>query len=379
MQISLTKEKIKEIMKIKNPKVTLADEARAGVKEEIRSGFLDWLFQFSVTGDDGELYSVGGSILSLALEKLDVVSINWTKGKGHVEQLPNSIYKIGRFPGMEFRRLLRKPQGTLQIKKEENKVTVTCGEEYKVECFEDNSWHLTIDTLDGEYKADLYHKPHGYPLWYGREEPSLLTQHSVTYGYNWAGDVEGSLFIRGKEVKVKGLGIRERYVAVDSSAAELGGWEDWGWVSFNEIHSSLYDMRLGMKDFAVYDLQTQKYYPEGKMTIVHEDWAFVREYDGFIPSTYKIKIEVEDGIYQAEAHVGNVTTWGVTFKVPDYPVATLTFDSVEGSFTYKDGTVKKLSGGRGTISVRQWHAYPNLLPRELYSDEIKKGEKFDTL
>lgn len=379
MQISLTKEKIKEIMKIKNPKVTLADEARAGVKEEIRSGFLDWLFQFSVTGDDGELYSVGGSILSLALEKLDVVSINWTKGKGHVEQLPNSIYKIGRFPGMEFRRLLRKPQGTLQIKKEENKVTVTCGEEYKVECFEDNSWHLTIDTLDGEYRADLYHKPHGYPLWYGREEPSLLTQHSVTYGYNWAGDVEGSLFIRGKEVKVKGLGIRERYVAVDSSAAELGGWEDWGWVSFNEIHSSLYDMRLGMKDFAVYDLQTQKYYPEGKMTIVHEDWAFVREYDGFIPSTYKIKIEVEDGIYQAEAHVGNVTTWGVTFKVPDYPVATLTFDSVEGSFTYKDGTVKKLSGGRGTISVRQWHAYPNLLPRELYSDEIKKGEKFDTL
>ncbi|HOJ08162.1 MAG TPA: hypothetical protein PKX68_11470 [Ignavibacteriaceae bacterium] len=375
----MTKEKIKEIMKIKNPKVTLADEARAGVKEEIRSGFLDWLFQFSVTGDDGELYSVGGSILSLALEKLDVVSINWTKGKGHVEQLPNSIYKIGRFPGMEFRRLLRKPQGTLQIKKEENKVTVTCGEEYKVECFEDNSWHLTIDTLDGEYKADLYHKPHGYPLWYGREEPSLLTQHSVTYGYNWAGDVEGSLFIRGKEVKVKGLGIRERYVAVDSSAAELGGWEDWGWVSFNEIHSSLYDMRLGMKDFAVYDLQTQKYYPEGKMTIVHEDWAFVREYDGFIPSTYKIKIEVEDGIYQAEAHVGNVTTWGVTFKVPDYPVATLTFDSVEGSFTYKDGTVKKLSGGRGTISVRQWHAYPNLLPRELYSDEIKKGEKFDTL
>lgn len=366
-------------MKIKNPKVTLADEARAGVKEEIRSGFLDWLFQFSVTGDDGELYSVGGSILSLALEKLDVVSINWTKGKGHVEQLPNSIYKIGRFPGMEFRRLLRKPQGTLQIKKEENKVTVTCGEEYKVECFEDNSWHLTIDTLDGEYKADLYHKPHGYPLWYGREEPSLLTQHSVTYGYNWAGDVEGSLFIRGKEVKVKGLGIRERYVAVDSSAAELGGWEDWGWVSFNEIHSSLYDMRLGMKDFAVYDLQTKKYYPEGKMTIVHEDWAFVREYDGFIPSTYKIKIEVEDGIYQAEAHVGNVTTWGVTFKVPDYPVATLTFDSVEGSFTYKDGTVKKLSGGRGTISVRQWHAYPNLLPRELYSDEIKKGEKFDTL
>lgn len=31
-------------MKIENPKVTLADEARNGVVEEVRSGFLDWLF-----------------------------------------------------------------------------------------------------------------------------------------------------------------------------------------------------------------------------------------------------------------------------------------------------------------------------------------------
>ena len=30
-------------MKINNPKVTLADDARVGVKEELRSGFLDWL------------------------------------------------------------------------------------------------------------------------------------------------------------------------------------------------------------------------------------------------------------------------------------------------------------------------------------------------
>ncbi|WP_028296286.1 hypothetical protein [Olivibacter sitiensis] len=366
-------------MKIKNPKVTLADEARNGVEEDVRSGFLDWLFQFSVTGDDGELYSVGGSILSLALEKLDVVSMNWTKGKGHVEQLTNSIYKLGRFPGMQFERLLRKPQGTLTIQKEENKVVVTCGDEYRVECFEDNSWHLVLDSLDGVYKADLYHRPQGYPLWYGREEPSYLTQHSITYGYNWVGDVEGSLFIEGKEVKVKGLGIRERYVAVDSSAAELGGWEDWGWVSFNEIHASLYDMRLGMKDFSIYDLQTRKYYPEGKMTIGHEDWAFVREYDGFVPTVYKIRIEVEDGVYEVKAHVCNVTTWGVTYKVPDYPVATLTFDKVEGSFLFKDGTVKELTGGRGVLSVRQWHAYPNILPRELYNDDVKEGERFDTL
>ena len=53
--------------------------------------------------------------------------------------------------------------------------------------------------------------------------------------------------------------------------------------------------------------------------------------------------------------------------------------TVEGKFTYHDGTVRHLTGGRGTMSIRQWHAYPNILPRELYSDEVKTGEKFDTL
>ena len=47
--------------------------------------------------------------------------------------------------------------------------------------------------------------------------------------------------------------------------------------------------------------------------------------------------------------------------------------------TYNDGTVRELTGGRGSLSVRQWHAYPNILPRELYSDEQLTGEKFQTL
>lgn len=41
-------------MKISNPQVTLADDARIGVREEVRQGFLDWLMRFVVQGDDGE-------------------------------------------------------------------------------------------------------------------------------------------------------------------------------------------------------------------------------------------------------------------------------------------------------------------------------------
>ena len=367
------------MVKIENPTVTLADEARTGVKEDVRSGFLDWLTSFVVTGDDGENYVCGGSILSLAVEQLDIVSIGLSKGYGKAQQLTSSIYKVGRYPGYVFNELIRQPKGTLHIETLSDKVVVTCGKEFKVECNADKSWHLFLNLESHNYTAELWHRPQGYPLWYGRDKPSYLTQHSVTYGYNWSGAVEGWLNINGKQINVTGFGIRERYVAVDSSAAELGGWEDWGFVAFNEIHSSMYDMRLGMKDLSVYDIENKKHYPEGKMTITHEDWVFLRELDGFIPSTYNIRIELEDGVYEVNAHVGNVTTWGVTFKVPDNPVATLTFDKVEGTFTSKDNKVRTLTGGRGDMSIRQWHAYPNILPRELYSDQSLEGEKVETL
>lgn len=197
-------------MKIDNPKVTLADEARNGVQEEVRSGFLDWLYEFNVEGDDGESYMVGGSILSMALEKIDLVAMCLAKGKGGVRQLPNSIYKVGVYQGACLNKFYRNPQGTLKIEKREHSVFVTCGREYSVECFDDNRWHIVTDTCDGEYKADLWHKPYGYPLWYGREKPSYLTQHSITYGYNWAGNVEGEFTYKGKKVRVKGTGQRER-------------------------------------------------------------------------------------------------------------------------------------------------------------------------
>lgn len=132
-------------------------------------------------------------------------------------QLLNSIYKMGEYPGCSMRKFYRNPQKTLEISQNEHSVLVTCGEQFQVECIDNGTWHFIIDTLNGEYKAELYHRAHGYPLWYGRETPSFLTQHSVTYGYNWAGD--GTVTYQGKTVKVKGTGQRERYVAVDFSAA----------------------------------------------------------------------------------------------------------------------------------------------------------------
>ena len=367
-------------MKIDNPRITLADEARNGVKEEVRSGFLDWLFSTSLSDEEGREYMLGGSILSLALERTDVVTMNLTKGHGRARQLSSSVYKLAEFSGAFFQELTPSPSGTLRITREEHRVIVDCTDGYHVECDEDNTWRIKVRSRDGRLSADIIHTPYG-PLWYGREKPSCLTQHSVTYGYNAAGTVKGTLTMDGETVNVKGKGIRERYVAVDSSAAELGGWEDWGFVAFDELGASLYDMRLGMKDFALTLPEEGLYFPEGKLTIEHEDWAWYRALGGFLPMVYRITIETEGGVLRVKAHSGNAFSWGATHRVPDNPVATIHFDSVEGTFTFCDGTVKQLSNGRGTMSVRQWQAYPQILPRELFTDSTVTPDesKFDTL
>lgn len=53
----------------------------------------------------------------------------------------------------------------------------------------------------------------------------------------------------------------------------------------------------------------------------------------------------------------------------------------DGTFTNKNGNVKVLTGDNSTISIRQWHTYPNILPGELYSGEAVHATdaKFATL
>ena len=91
----------------------------------------------------------------------------------------------------------------------------------------------------------LNHRPAGYPTWYGhpKGEPSRLTTHSVTYRYFWSGAVDGTITVRGKTIKVAGKGVRERYIAVDTSPEEIGGWEDWMWFGFDELYGSAYEFR----------------------------------------------------------------------------------------------------------------------------------------
>ena len=351
-------------MIVENPEVTLDIEGHGLPTDAREAAFLDWLCTFVADGDDGRTYWFGCSPLVLAHENTDLWNIEASWATGNVVQLAGSIYKLADFPpvGVTGRHVY--PGGTLTIEKTASQVEVVLGD-FRVTCKDDKTWHYSMDDQANGIKAEFVHTGTGFPTWYGREQPSALTTHSIAYGYNWAGTVEGVLTIQGRQVTIKGKGIRERYIAVDSSAAEIGGWEDWMWFHFDEAFGSLYEMKLGRKDMSLNLVDGNAYFPAGDFVIEHQEWAFLRVLGGFIPTRYKVSIATAAGVLNLIADVVGATVWGVTGAAPSTPVATLNWDKLHGTFTDLDGQQRTLTNGRGGVSIRQWKPYPDILGAEL--------------
>jgi hypothetical protein len=287
--------------------------------------------------------------------------------------LPGTIFKVANFPAVNINTRRAFPGGSLDIERLEDRVIVTLGDSFRVVCHADHTWHYTIEDKEKGLKADFVHRGTGFPTWYGKEAPSYLTQHSIAYGYNWSGTIEGTLSLQGKEIRLKGKGIRERYIAVDSSAAEIGGWEDWMWFHFDEAFGSLYEMKIGNKDMSLNLVDEGQYLPVGEFHIEHHDWAYLRQLGAFIPTRYRTTMETESGVLEFGARVLGATVWGVTGKAPSTPVATLNWGRLEGSFRYRDGRRRTLTNGIGGTSIRQWKPYPDIFATALVAAAVTDG------
>ncbi|ATN37397.1 hypothetical protein ACO34A_26890 (plasmid) [Rhizobium sp. ACO-34A] len=366
-------------MIVDNPEVTLDIEAH-GIPDDARDApFLDWLCSAVVEGDDGRTYWFGTSPLILPLEQREIWNLEISWETGAVRQIPGSIYKQADFPpvGATTQHVL--PAGTLCVEERETEVAVRLGDNFQVICKDDKTWHYTVADPEKGISAEFVHRGAGFPTWYGREKSSYLTPHSIAYGYNWSGTVEGTLTVDGRTVNFKGKGIRERYIAVDSSAAEIGGWEDWMWFHFDGVFGSLYEMKLGQKDMSL-NVSGAGYFPAGNFEIEHQDWAWLPALGGFIPSRYKVTVEVEAGTLTFFATAVGATVWGVTTKPPATPVATLNWDRLEGTFTDKQGNKQVLSGGFGGVSIRQWRSYPDIFGAMLANaDGLQPTDRMTTL
>jgi hypothetical protein len=358
-------------MIVENPHVTLEDDERGFPEGARERAFLDWMCTFSASGDDGRQYWCGCSPLSLAFEGTDMWHFEVSCETGDVVPLAGSIYKVANFPPALVTIGRTYPRGALSIGRSKNDVTVEL-EDFRLICQPDNTWHYALEDREKGIKAEFVHTGAGFPTWYGKDKPSALTQHSIAYGYNWSGTIEGRLTIQGRTVRIRGKGIRERYIAVDTSAAEIGGWEDWMWFHFDEMFGSLYEMKLGNKDMSLNLVEPKRYLPTGNFAIQHDDWAYLHPLGAFIPTRYKVTMETDAGVLEMAANVVGATVWGVTGTVPDAPVATLNWDKVEGCFTDKAGRRRTLTNGLGGTSIRQWKPYPNIFPLDLAGAEVPK-------
>lgn len=347
-------------MRVKNPEVTLDWEAHGLPSDAREAAFLDWLCSVVAYGDDGRTYWFGISPLALKFENTDLwhFEISWEAGE--VVDLPGSVFKVAKFPPVGLAARHTFPGGSLKVCRTVDHVSISLGS-LQIICRSDRSWHVVFEDKERGIRAEFSHVGAGYPTWYGRERPSALTPHSIAYGYNWSGTVEGVLTLLGREIRIKGKGIRERYIAVDSSAAEIGGWEDWMWFHFDEAFGSLYEMKLGRKDMSLNLVNGGHYLPEGRFTIQHHDWAYFPALGGFVPSRYQVRIETDVGTLDMSARAVGATVWGVTGQAPSMPVATLNWDRLTGSFTAKDGQRMTLTNGLGGVSIRQWKPYPDFL------------------
>jgi hypothetical protein len=139
------------------------------------------------------------------------------------------------------------------------------------------------------------------------------------------------------------------------------------WFHFDEMFGCVDEMKYSkFKLMSLYLNDEKQYTQDGNFNIEHYDWAYVRPPFGvFIPTRYKLTLEVEAGVLEIEADVVGYHVWSYTGEVPDAPTANLYFDSdtVFGTFTYKDGRKKTLTNGRAGTLIRVWKPYPNFIPQ----------------
>jgi hypothetical protein len=350
-------------MIVNDPEVTLDIDGHGFPEEARPTAMIGWNLVNNVHGDDGSQYwfNIGAMSLREGWGDLDFWQMCIRSGGGQVLQPTGSVHKVADFPQGIATEWHVYPRGSLTTTRSDDRVAIDLGDA-RIVCKSEKTWHYTVEDKEAGISGEWVHTGIGYPMWYCKERPGVFTAHSISYGYIWAGRVEGTLTIQGKEVHVKGAGQRERYIAVDACPAEVGAWHDWMWFHFDELFGSLDEMKdTKHKDVALYLVDEERYLPAGEFNVEHHDWAFDPTSAAFIPTRYKVTVETEAGVLEIAANAVSCYVASGIGEPPDSPTTLLDWDKVDGTFTYRDGRTRTLTNGLGGTLIRQWKPYPNVL------------------
>lgn len=203
-------------------------------------------------------------------------------------------------------------------------------------------------------------------MWYhDKKKLEASTLNSIGGGYHWPGRVTGIINIDGRSINVEGKGARQRYYAENYSSVEAAGWHDWMWFHFDEMFGALDEMKTSKhKMMGLYVIDEKLYFTEGSFDVQHHDWAYLPGYGSFLPTRYKVTMDVDAGRLEFTCQIVGSSVWGKT-EPPDAPFVMLDWDRVEGVFTYADGRKTVLSNGAGANMIRQWRPFPSVFAPNL--------------
>jgi len=363
-------------MIVENPEVTIEEDAHLLPEGATEHAFIDWGLMSHLKDADGKDYWVDvgvakfnklGTFGAMPFGKapMDMWNFGIRTHKGRVYTPAGTIYKVADFADVTSTSYHPFPGGELRVIRDDvnNHVVVEIDEFRLLSNLNDHTWRITCYDKTLNVRADLTHYGEGFPMWYGKEKIHVYVDHMRAQGYNWAGRVEGTLTIDGKDIPVKGFAGRERFYCPDQSNVEAGGWCDLIMFYFNELQGNLCEMKLSQdKDLALYLFKEKQYFMSGDFNIEHDDWAYLPQIATFIPTTYKITATVEAGTLEILGKVCGCKclTQGENLQV-DVPNLMLDMDYVEGTFTYQDGRKMELTNGFCNSNVVLWKTFPSTI------------------
>ncbi|WP_105972516.1 hypothetical protein [Streptomyces geranii] len=350
-------------MKVANPEVTLDEEGHGFPKEARNTAMIGWNLVATAHDEDGNPYWFNTGLMSLAegWGNLDFWQMCVRTTPGQVVQPAGSVHRVAQFPPGLATEWHVKPRGALTVTRTDDQVAVDM-ESAHIVCTPDGTWHFSVEDEASGIAGEWTHTGNGFPMWYGKETPQTYVPHSISYGYIWAGKVEGTLTVQGKKVEIRGAGQRERYYAVDACPAEVGAWHDWLWFHFDELSGNLDEMKLSRhKDMALYLNEEKRYVQAGDFRIDHHDWAYNPATGTFVPTRYQVTMETEAGVLQFTGSAVGSHAASSVGESPDSPTILLDWPRIEGTFTHSDGRQQTLTNGLGGTLIRQWKPYPDLL------------------
>jgi hypothetical protein len=348
---------------------------------------MDWGWMCHVVDEEGTDYFMDIGLAKMKMnatwgampfgtEDMDSWNLSCRTSKGKVYTPKGQIFKLADFDGVSDAAFHPFPGGSMQFDIDEaaNTMTITL-DKFTLEIDANKkTWHATVYDETMDVGVDFTHYGEGYPFWYSKDVVRTLVDHLQAIGYNWPGRVEGTLTIKGVKHKIKGFCARERVILPDQSNVEAGGWCDLIMFNFDQLQGAMEEYKLSRdKASSIYLRQNDEYYatkdPKAPVDeyvnfeITHEDWAFVKGIGCFIPTTYICKQETEAGRLEFTAKICGCKAVALQADVEvDVPNVTIDADSVEGTFTHKDGRIEKLTNGFFINNIVCWRSFPSYLP-----------------